>query len=494
MVAKAQELVGDMMGAGRKETDTLAALKKIKNQIIGNKTKKKAFLECGAVPCILKILYTSTNPELQIQAAAALGSFGCGSPDQLTPEQKHDAVDALLRIIFSSEPRVVEAGVPRHQLVAPAVVARLVQLLGSAAVSVVASITGWTLQDACGSSHNLSPLLTAQRAWLVDLNGANGQTPGLAPGHTTAKASPAAEGSATETTAAVGYRDGQQQQQQQGGGAETRPSSSAPGCKDGALSPDVADAVATVLARCCTNAHEQRALTSAGAVYGLCVLLVSKRRPSQAAALAALSPLLCGNPEACLELLRPGHLNKTHSKDRDSGAPIPSQQPTSSTPTTAEQIHFSPSGPPSTSGPDTQTAAPTPAAAAAAAAAAAPMSSSHSAAVSMMSALNAPIDSWPALEALLGLLRDQGPEVRLLAASCITHLATSCPRNNTCAAAMGSHRPPSGCSSSSDVPEPLIMRLEDARRAALPVLLRLLGDPQWARAVPMVLSTLIENR
>eukprot|EP00983_Pelagomonas_calceolata_P123887 1161048-Pelagomonas_calceolata.AAC.6 len=37
------------------------------------------------------------------------------------------------------------------------------------------------------------------------------------------------------------------------------------------------------------------------------------------------------------------------------------------------------------------------------------------------------------------------------------------------------------------------MRLEDARRAALPVLLRLLGDPVWAQAVPMVLSTLIEN-
>eukprot|EP00967_Tisochrysis_lutea_P098514 scaffold145569_cov19-Tisochrysis_lutea.AAC.1 len=52
-----------------------------------------------------------------IQAAAALGSFGCGSPDQLSPEQKHDAVVALLRIIFSSEPRVVEAGVRALKLI-----------------------------------------------------------------------------------------------------------------------------------------------------------------------------------------------------------------------------------------------------------------------------------------------------------------------------------------------------------------------------------------
>lgn len=38
------------------------------------------------------------------------------------------------------------------------------------------------------------------------------------------------------------------------------------------------------------------------------------------------------------------------------------------------------------------------------------------------------------------------------------------------------------------------MRLQDARRATLPVLLRLLSDPVWGQAVPMVLSTLIDNR
>lgn len=40
----------------------------------------------------------------------------------------------------------------------------------------------------------------------------------------------------------------------------------------------------------------------------------------------------------------------------------------------------------------------------------------------------------------------------------------------------------------------LALRLEDSRRAALPVLLHLLGDPAWAESVPMVLSTLIEDR
>jgi len=46
-------------------------------------------------------------------------------------------------------------------------------------------------------------------------------------------------------------------------------------------------------------------------------------------------------------------------------------------------------------------------------------------------------DSWPALDALLSLLRDQSPEVRLLAASCITHLAAACPKNTAFAAAAG---------------------------------------------------------
>jgi len=272
------------------------------------------------------------------------------------------------------------------------------------------------------------------------------------------------------------------------------PLSPGPACssKDGALSPDVADSVATVLAHCCTNTHEQQVLTSAGAVYGLCVLLVSKRRPSQVAALAALSPLLCGNPEACLELVRPGHLSRAHSKVTSEAAStpgIPPSHPTSSTTVPPEHPHNAPSCSTSTLGPDTQTTAPS------SAAAAQNSTKSAAAAAEVMSALNSPSDSWPALEALLGLLRDQSPEVRLLAASCITHLAASFPRSTAAAAMLGSHRPPSNCSSSGGggVPGPLVMRLEDARRAALPVLLRLLGDPVWAQAVPMVLSTLIEN-
>jgi len=38
----------------------------IKNQIIGNKSKKKAFLECGAMPIILNILSSSKNPEMRV--------------------------------------------------------------------------------------------------------------------------------------------------------------------------------------------------------------------------------------------------------------------------------------------------------------------------------------------------------------------------------------------------------------------------------------------
>lgn len=52
---------------------------------------------------------------------------------------------------------------PREQLLEPAVVSRLVQLLGSAAVSVVVSIIGWRpMIDLWGSTGALNPLISAQ--------------------------------------------------------------------------------------------------------------------------------------------------------------------------------------------------------------------------------------------------------------------------------------------------------------------------------------------
>lgn len=69
-------------------TDTevkLRALREVKNQIIGNRTKKLSFLKLGAVPAVADALaqaqaqaQAQDQAELLVQSAAVLGSFACG--------------------------------------------------------------------------------------------------------------------------------------------------------------------------------------------------------------------------------------------------------------------------------------------------------------------------------------------------------------------------------------------------------------------------------
>ena len=59
----------------------LRALRELKNQIIGNRTKKLFFLKLGAVPavsCALAEAMAQAQADLLVQSAAALGSFACG--------------------------------------------------------------------------------------------------------------------------------------------------------------------------------------------------------------------------------------------------------------------------------------------------------------------------------------------------------------------------------------------------------------------------------
>jgi len=53
----------------------------LKNEIIGNPTRKQCFIQLGAVPKIVRILAQSQDQSLAVQAAAALGSFAYGNED-----------------------------------------------------------------------------------------------------------------------------------------------------------------------------------------------------------------------------------------------------------------------------------------------------------------------------------------------------------------------------------------------------------------------------
>ncbi|GBG92583.1 hypothetical protein CBR_g56096 [Chara braunii] len=77
----------------------LRALREVKNQIIGNKTKKLSYIKLGAVRRVVEILAKDTETPLLVQSAAAVGSFACG-------------MDAGVMAILDSGglPHVVEAG------------------------------------------------------------------------------------------------------------------------------------------------------------------------------------------------------------------------------------------------------------------------------------------------------------------------------------------------------------------------------------------------
>lgn len=112
--SRREDLIGKLSSSS---TDTkLKALRDLKNQIIGNRTKKLCFLKLGAVPLITSILSSSSsaagtagsacagdivelNDSLIIQSAAAIGSFACGFDDGVKAVLDAGAFPLLLRLI-----------------------------------------------------------------------------------------------------------------------------------------------------------------------------------------------------------------------------------------------------------------------------------------------------------------------------------------------------------------------------------------------------------
>ncbi|CAN4121008.1 unnamed protein product [Withania somnifera] len=107
----------------------LKALRDLKNQIIGNRTKKLCFLKLGAVSCVTSILSSSSaaaasasvggsacagddvelNDSLIIQSAAAIGSFACGFDDGVKAVLDAGAFPILLCLISYPNDKVVDA-------------------------------------------------------------------------------------------------------------------------------------------------------------------------------------------------------------------------------------------------------------------------------------------------------------------------------------------------------------------------------------------------
>lgn len=106
----------------------LKALREVKNQIIGNRTKKLAFIKLGVVPAIASIVadsaaYVAANAvndsdnkdsnksdNILVQSAAALGSFACGFDAGVQAVLDSGAFSHLLRLLSNRNEKVVDAG------------------------------------------------------------------------------------------------------------------------------------------------------------------------------------------------------------------------------------------------------------------------------------------------------------------------------------------------------------------------------------------------
>ncbi|KAG7022085.1 Armadillo repeat-containing protein 8 [Cucurbita argyrosperma subsp. argyrosperma] len=88
----------------------LKALRDIKNQIIGNRTKKLSFIKLGVVPHVAAVLSSTSDPNILVQSAAVLGSFSCGVDVGVSAVLDAGAFPRLLRLLSDPDPKVVDAG------------------------------------------------------------------------------------------------------------------------------------------------------------------------------------------------------------------------------------------------------------------------------------------------------------------------------------------------------------------------------------------------
>ncbi|KAI3705449.1 hypothetical protein L1987_75687 [Smallanthus sonchifolius] len=90
----------------------LKVLRELKNQIIGNRTKKLSYIKLGAVPFVVSILSSasSSSDSVLVQCAATLGSFACGVDSGVNAVLDAGAFPHLINLLSHSNEKVVDAG------------------------------------------------------------------------------------------------------------------------------------------------------------------------------------------------------------------------------------------------------------------------------------------------------------------------------------------------------------------------------------------------
>eukprot|EP00873_Tetraselmis_striata_P006934 jgi/Tetstr1/427198/TSEL_017386.t1 len=151
----------------------LKALREVKNQVIGNRTKKAVYVRLGAVPKVADILASSTNSALLVQSAATLGSFAYGLDAGVIAVLESGAIQHLIHTALShQDEKVVEAGMralkmvyqnqlaPRERIFEPEALYSLVALLKEPG-KVTAEVAARILERCCVSSEQQSAAVAA---------------------------------------------------------------------------------------------------------------------------------------------------------------------------------------------------------------------------------------------------------------------------------------------------------------------------------------------
>ncbi|MED6219909.1 hypothetical protein PIB30_040189 [Stylosanthes scabra] len=85
----------------------LKAVREVKNQIIGNRTKKLSYIKLGAVPAVTAAIADADSDDvLIVQSAAALGSFACGVDAGVRAVLDAGAFPHLIRLLSASDEKV----------------------------------------------------------------------------------------------------------------------------------------------------------------------------------------------------------------------------------------------------------------------------------------------------------------------------------------------------------------------------------------------------
>ncbi|KAL2540902.1 ARM repeat superfamily protein [Abeliophyllum distichum] len=126
--SRSEDLIGRLNSIHAPYEAKLKALRELKNQIIGNRTKKLAFLKLGAVPSVISILSSAIaenggganlefNEPVIIQSAAAIGSFACGLDAGVKAVLDAGAFPLLFGLISHQNEKVVDASARSLKLI-----------------------------------------------------------------------------------------------------------------------------------------------------------------------------------------------------------------------------------------------------------------------------------------------------------------------------------------------------------------------------------------